>query len=299
MTQTLASSGGRPSAPVLKSLLADKHFVIAAVILAITAAGWGAATRWLQLTTLKNPVPWPTSLAVGSDFRVLSLSGGKGLDELGPFKRLRPNDELIEADANFSNWEIIKRTDLETLRIGTAVDEDRYAGRKSNWYMVRYYNDTRPAAAIRVWRLELYYYTGEADTVPHIPDICAQAGGASILSSDTVAWQVPAAPDPWAKRDVPFHRTQYQLADGRKSSAYYTFSMNGVFSDSRTWVRWELLNPFLRYAYFAKVQFSPASGSALPEETDRAAEEFMRLALPELLRALPSSQDVKALEQAR
>jgi hypothetical protein len=297
MTQPVAPQklAQPPSLP--RALLADKHFLAASVILAVTAAGWGAATQWLQFTMLKTPVAWPAGVRVTEDFRLLSAGGGKGLDEMGPLKRVRPNDELIRVDPNFQNWEMIKRSDLETLKIGTAVDEGRYADRKSNWYMVRYYNDSRAEAPVRTWRLELYYYTGEADTVPHIPDVCAQAGGATILASDTVRWQVPQAPEGWARQGVPFHRTQYQMADGRKSAAYYTFSMNGQFSDSSTWVRWELLNPFIRFAYFAKIQFSPAAGSSQGEETDRAAEDFMRLALPEVLKALPSAQDVKAMEQ--
>jgi hypothetical protein len=324
MTSAPLQTPPSPSPSLGKALLRDKHFLIASAILAVTAAGWGAATQWLQLTTLKNPVPWPAGVTVNQGFRFQSLRESKGLDELGPLKILHPFDEQIrglralEQDPNFSpdelirrqrglerlredpnfNPEIFKKTDLETLKIGTVVDEERYADRKSNWYMVRYYGDTRPQAPVRAWRLEVYYYTGEADTVAHIPDTCGQASGASILSSDTVRWDVPQAPAPWTKT-VPFHRTRFQLPDGGHSVTYYTFSMNGLFSDSSTWVRWELLWPFMRYGYFAKIQFSPAVGSSQPEETDRAAEEFMRLALPEVLKTLPSSQDVKGLAQGK
>jgi hypothetical protein len=299
MTQPAASSSA-PPASIAKALLADRHFLLAAGILAVTAAGWGAATRWLNLTTFKDRVPWTKDAQVGPDFRLrlVPLDPNTSLDgNLGPFHRLVPDEERMAKDPKYRNWEVHTRQNLEGLAIGTVVDRDNLAERKSNWYLIRRYVDTEPNAAVRVWQLDVYYYTGGADTVPHIPDICAEASGARILSSGSVRFQVPAAPDPWPKT-VSFHRTRYTLADGESSAAYYVFSMNGVFGERRLWVRWELLNPFLRYAYFAKIQFSPLGGTADFDEMDRSAEKFMRYALPEVLKALPSSRDVKALEQA-
>jgi len=299
MTQPAASPSARP-ASIAKALVADRHFLLAAGILAVTWAGWEAATYWLKLTTFKERVPCTKDAQVGPDFRLrlVPLDSNVSLDaNLGPFRRLVPDEERVAKDPKYRNWEVHRKQDLETLSIGTVVDRDHLADRKSNWYLVRRYVDTEPNAAVRVWQLDVYYYTGGADTVPHIPDICAEASGAKVLSSGSVPFRVPAAPEDWPKT-VSFHRTRYSLADGESSAAYYVFSMNGVFGERRLWVRWELLNPFIRYAYFAKIQFSPLAGTADFDEIDLAAEKFMRYALPEVLRALPSSRDVKALEQA-
>jgi hypothetical protein len=300
MTQPAASSSARP-ASIARTLLADRHFVLAAGILVVTAAGWGAATRWLNLTTFKERVPWTKDAQVGSDFRlrVVPLDPNISLDaNLGPFRRLVPDEERTAKDPKYRNWEVHTRQNLESLAIGTVVDRDNLADRKSNWYLVRRYVDTRAGVASRLWQLDVYYYTGGADTVPHIPDICAEASGAKVLSSGSVSFPIPAAPEDWP-RTVSFHRTRYSMPNGESSAAYYVFSMNGVFGESRLWVRWELLNPFVRYAYFAKIQFSPLGGTADFEEMDRSAQEFLQYALPEVLRTLPSSRDVKALEQAR
>jgi exosortase len=282
----------RAPVAIPRNSLADRHFIIAAAILAVTAGGWTWATEALHFTAVKNPVPWGARSTVSEDFRLTSLA-----EEMGPFKRVLPDVESIRGGPSFRNWELFTKTDLESLKIGTDVDKTRLADRRSNWYVSRIYRDTRPAAAVRAWRLDVYYYTGEADTVPHIPEICAQASGATILGGADVLFAVPAAPAPWAQ-SVPFRRTQYRLADGKSMVDYYTFSMNGAFSDSRGWVRWELLSPLLRHAYFAKIQFSPVQGVSEFEDSDRSAEEFIRYALPEVLKALPSSQDVAALEAA-
>lgn len=282
------------AASIARGLLRDKHFLIASVILAVAAAGWGAAVNLLKLTTLKRPVPWPAAVKVNNsvDFRLISLA-----DEFGPFKKVQPNDEIMKGlpEGHRDGEIVLSKEIMESLKIGTGVDSKRFSDRSCNWYVSRLYRDTRPQASVRLWQVDVFYYTGEADTVPHIPEICGGAAGQRVLQSDRVTVSVPEAGPGWAKT-VPLMRTRLQDREGRQSVAYYMFSMNGVFSESRSWVRWELLWPFMRYAYFAKIQFSRSVMDS--EETDRSAEEFLRYALPEVLKALPTSADVQALEKS-
>ena len=60
--------------------------------------------------------------------------------------------------------------------------------------------------------MEVYYYTGDADQVPHIPDVCAKAGGQDITSTDVLAIDIPGAADErWRHMEVNCVRT-----DGRE-----------------------------------------------------------------------------------
>jgi hypothetical protein len=274
---------------LVRALLGDKHFIIATVILVVAAAGWGAATRWLKLATIKERVPWPAGARVSDAFQLASLP-----DRLGPYRRYLPSEVPKPREGNVPDWEAVRSGDLETLGIGTSADRDELPYRKSNWYVIRRYVDVRSLAAVRLWQLDVYYYTGGADTVPHIPDICAQAGGATIVASDSATFDIPRAPEGWP-RAISLHRTRYSMPEGFASASYYVFSMNGAFMEDRLVVRRRLLNPFIRHAYFAKIQFSPIIGTTDPAQMDRAAEEFLQAALPEIMKALPSRADVEAL----
>ena len=302
MTQPTAQSAASAVSPLWKAVLRDRNFLVAAAVLAVTAAGWEAATWWLGIYAQKEPVAWPSGVQVSDDFHLTSLA-----DEFGSFKRVAPNVELSKADPNYRDWEVFSKTDLESLSIGTSVDQDNLPKRCCNWYVSRRYKDTRPESPVREWNLQVYYYTGGGDTVPHVPEICAAASGAKVLDDPgptTVRLRIPTVAAPWAQ-EVPFTRTMYRRGEAYYAADYYTFSMNGTFGDSRLWVRWELLNPFIRHAYFAKIQFGPASVSqARPDGAavaamDRAAEDFLRHALPEILKALPSSRDVQLQGQSR
>ncbi len=289
-----APSGASSPAPIWKVLLADRHFLAACVILIVTASGWGAASRWLNVHTTKERVPWPAGATVGSDFRLTSLARS-----FGPFKRIEPTDPVMKMfpkEMSDPGETVLPEKFLEPLGIGTDADIKHLPERRSNWYVARMYWDTRPGSRYPLWQIQVYYYTGGGDTVPHVPEICLRAGGMKVQAEGPAAIHVPDLPPPW-KTPVPFYRTRAVDADGAHPRVeYYTFSMNGRWGESRMWVRWELLNPFLRHAYFAKIQFSPVLGPTDFAETDRAAEDFLRHALPEVLKALPSEADIQKLE---
>jgi len=83
---------------------------------------------------------------------------------------------------------------------------------------------------------------------------------------------------------------------------YYAFCMNGKPEYRWEKVRWNMASYGIRYAYFAKVEFAPMGRSiekgADLNELDKEAAKFMRAVMPEILKNLPSVEDVKRQEQS-
>lgn len=264
----------------------ERHFLIAALILAITAFGWDLALGKLRWVMRKEPVPWPKGVLVSEDFRLLTLP-----EQLGPYVLAERGDLDLEEE------------DLELLGVGTSQDKDRHAQRRSNWYNVRIYRDTRkaPGEPYSVWRLEVYYYTGGLDTVPHVPERCLVVGGATTLDSESenIPFKVPAARKPWdnaiAFRKVPYEKSDRLRLNQQRYVTYYIFSLNGKPEQSWEVVRVTLMHPLVRYCYFAKIQFAPLNEIVDSDEADKSAEDFVNFFLPSVLRTLPMPNDVQKL----
>ena len=267
--------------------LFERHFLIAVVVLGVSAAGWGAAVHWLGVVTIKQPVPWPEIVRVTEKGHRLTDPAMQMLGSYAKFARSDKNS----GDTEYSE------DNLKILGMATDYDNTRYEGRRSNWYFSRIYRgDNR--STHRFWTLDVYYYTGGLDLVPHIPDVCLEAGGMSVRGTDVVTFTAPGVAGEWGG-PVQVCRTRFEDKDGRLLVQYYTFSLNGVPEHSRETVRLKLMNPFVRYSYFAKIQFGPwlRAGDSVTDlsETDKAAQDFFRGALPEILKTLPTERDVQGL----
>jgi hypothetical protein len=68
----------------------------------------------------------------------------------------------------------------------------------------------------------------------------------------------------------------------RETTVAYFFHTNGKFATTRNEVRWEQLNPFQRYAYYAKIEV--AFGDLPVDEAPAAVAALMERVLPILLR---------------
>lgn len=116
---------------------------------------------------------------------------------------------------------------------------------------------TRPEQdRLRVANIMVTYYTGRPDMVPHEPEECFLAGGwEKVWEADTKARVrgVGAAGD-----EVPLRALVFRKAgdDSAFATVLYFFSANARFSTTRNGVRLLLMNPFERYAYYAKVEVS-------------------------------------------
>ncbi len=277
----------------------NRHFLIAVGILSLSAIGWYAvALGELGWAIEKRPVPWAPPVTVSEGFRLTSLPR-ELRDAAGNVQFVLVTEDR-DSDGQPDGDVILPEHVTETLRIGTPTDRRRRAARRSNWYFVREY---RHVATGRRWRLEGYYYTGVADKVAHVPERCLVAGGARLQRDQVgeVSFDVPAAA-PWGPK-VPFRRTPFLYVDpecGEDETyvEYYTFSLNGEPTTSWELVRWRLTYPWVRYAYFAKIQFAPQWRVTSAAEADRAAQTFVACFMPEVLKALPMPADVAALQRA-
>lgn len=278
-SEKIATSQTQPTRDSRRS--GSIHFVIALVV--VCAIGVGIH---LYKRPEAKPIEWPRGVRVNSDFRLISLP-----KKVGPF-------ELIDVRE-------LKEDVVRALGIGTGYDKERYPFRQSSWYGTAYYADRRKGQAepFRLWRMEIFYYTGLRDNVPHVPERCLDAGGVSVLSRETVQFKSLAAPEPWDK-DVEFRRVHYRVSGpgnigSREGAEYYIFSVNGTPYSSSDRVRVELAMPNVTYSYFAKIQFAASSSGGVEgaEAADAAAGEFINVMLPSMLNTLPMADDIEDLKR--
>ena len=275
---------------------ANKHFLIASMILLTTAAGWGAAKAFLKIVFRKEPVPWPAVVQVDEDHRLLSLA--KTFGPADRYQRVEGDGVLWEERDEVPDGETIHSPDLlDALKIATTFDRTRYDSRRSNWYVARTYKDAKSQSGYRYWQLDVTYYTGGLDKVPHVGERCIVAGGGTVLETTTVKFDTTKTPEGWGPK-VPCRRiifavnTRYGPA---KYVQYYLFSLNGRPETDWKQVRFKLQNPFERYSYFAKVQFGPRHPVRSVAKADQTAQAFILAGLPEVLKTLPMPADIERL----
>jgi hypothetical protein len=273
--------GGRPGWRA-----GNRHFLIAAVLLGAAAATWNILSAQLGIWVIKEPVVWPEGVRVDEAFRMTSLP-----ERIGPYVLHKDKEREIDADT------------MELLRIGHHGDKVNRPGRISNWLAVGIWRDTTvpEGSPMQYWRLEVYYYTGGADVVPHVPEICLVAGGADVEKTETASAKLGGplgkGHEAWLQ-PLTFQALRYRLPNipGTRSS-YYIFSLNGRPENDRLLVRLKLTNPLVRHAYFAKIQFEPLGAAADSRQTDAAAGRFAQAMLPQILKVLPAASDVERLDR--
>lgn len=163
---------------------------------------------------------------------------------------------------------------------------------------------TAPDAAVR---LHIAYYTGRADTVPHVPELCYVASGVQAVSSAEL--RLALAPTAGGATTVPLTQFVFRPRQGSESmSVFYFFIANGRFFGTKTGVRLQAFDVRDRYAYYCKVEVMPGAARRAPEtgkwqfaagisdsEQARAAvQRFLTAALPEIQRCLPDWTEVRA-----
>jgi len=287
----------RPSQRTAERRAGWIHVGIAAAILAISAVSWTATKNAMKWVFHKQAVPWAADVRVNEEeFRLTSLP-----EAFGPY--MLAADGELDGDKDGQPDGEIKITGdvLAALKIGTSLDKSRVSERESNWYVSRIYIDTRkkPGEPYRAWRLDVTYYTGGLDKVPHVPERCLAAAGAKGIKSKQVTIHAPGAPKPW-DGEINLQQTQYSVQSPgtfvtTARADYYIFSLNGMPEDSWEMVRLKLNYPWLRHCYFAKIQFTPLNGISDSAEAQREVEDFAAYFLPSVLRMLPMPPDVERL----
>jgi hypothetical protein len=262
-----ASTAQRPA----RRGLISGHFLVAAGILLVAAVGWNTARSFLQIYMAKKPVSPPKGTLV-VNYQLKNFP-----KNLGPYS-------LIEESAL-----PLKEDVLETL--GTA-------GNPNNWYYMAVYEDKQTKEQMR---LDITYYTGLLDAVPHVGERCIVAGGGTVrpdLSGKRVL-SLTQGPREW--RQLPVYRTAYEITQGMGTAQlfqYHVFSMNGAPTESWENVRWNLTLPSVKYCFFAKVQTAPLASNLTAEASDDMTRRFLDRAMPAVLRFLPTRQDIEDLRKA-
>ncbi len=297
-----SSQDDRALPKVLRGALRDRHFVIAGLFLLVATIGWGAAMAELKLALQKAAVNWPAGVKVDQEHRLTSFP-----ERVGPY--LIAQDGELERDRSGQpirdgrpDGVVVFEKDL-VQELGMEKGAGSVKGRDGCWYLSLTYRDTRatPGDPLRYWRIDVTYYTGMLDKVPHIAERCMAVAGAEPAGKFvTVQFPVEGVPEPW--RRTPVHRTVWSFTapNGLTGTTvqYYTFSLNGTPDDSWKTVRAAQASPFTKYLYFAKIQFAPR-GSVQPGPVLKTkAEAFFSAMLPHVLETLPSPQDVENLEQS-
>ena len=165
-----------------------------------------------------------------------------------------------------------------------------------------------------VLQFHVAYYTGTADTVPHVPETCYVAGGLEYVGLTVEPMNLDAStytPEgegylsetllepgtaylPHAEFDVT--RFTFARTDGgarRLSNVFYFFVVNGKYLPTPDHVRLQGFDPRDKHSYYCKVEV----GLPHMEDVEQAreiAEGFLRKMLPEVMACLPDWREVKA-----
>lgn len=182
-----------------------------------------------------------------------------------------------------------------------------------------------PGAAVR---MHVAYYTGKADTIPHVPELCYVASGVQGMDSRQIEIDLEppglaVGPDgrvtalsaagetvhlPGAR--VPMDMFTFRPRGSQENvSVMYFFVANGRYYGSKLGVRaMSAVNVRDRYAYYCKIELMPgvlrlnpetgklvfAGGVADEGKAIEALRRFLSVAMPEVMTCLPDWEDVRS-----
>jgi hypothetical protein len=159
----------------------------------------------------------------------------------------------------------------------------------TNQYIAWLLEDTSVADAtspLRFAMLQVTYFTGKPDMVPHRPDVCMIGAGYEIAGADNVDIQLPSVGASIPMRRVTFiGPRRYQQEN---PSVLYTFHANGDFTSSRDGVRLRTGSITDPRAYYSKIEVSFGSEisrprNATPQQTLDGARKLLDRVVPLLL----------------
>jgi hypothetical protein len=135
---------------------------------------------------------------------------------------------------------------------------------------------------LRFVDLNVTYYSGGHNLVPHTPEACMVGGGYNPVRLEYMDVHVPGlglADDRLPVRVCTFGRTK--VFNEEQFEVVYTFYCNGRYVATRDAVRVLLNNPKDRYAFFSKVEVS--FPGATREDSVRGTEKLLARVLPVLM----------------
>ena len=272
-----AGDGAMASSPPIEKVSSPPGTARSAVA---RAKGRTSARYWVCLGVLV--------LAAGGLRSAADWFGWKIRKEALPLKRPLAQFEARKLGPRYE----LNRGMMDQLE---PMSEDLIESLGTREYVQLFLTDTQKAAddPTAVAMLFITYYTGMPDLVPHVPDECMAAAGYDQVSAMASAVRVPGCGAP--NDEVPLRVLEFQ---GRRNThAYgvgsdnvwvmYFFHANGGYTTTRNGVRASMMNPWQRYAYYAKIELTFSNGRSARAGRDAsvaAAEPLLARVLPALLK---------------
>jgi hypothetical protein len=273
---------------IFQKLIGQPDFVLAFIILGVSALGLNFCTDYLKLHYRKQAVA----------LRVSALDAADGLPRtMGKWVQVS-RDEPLASDVEhiLGTSKYVMRTYVNSDEVGlekarelidlSKLDRDKELGTIQLEH---------PAAIVRA---AVTYYTGLVDTVAHIPDRCFLADGFEVTKYDTRHARALGAYADGTPRVLDYRLINFEDGSGRgrtSQNVAYLFHVNGHYESDPLGVRRRLQNLFEPYGYYAKVELMgtgaiPNAGE-MPEQawqkSTAAMEDMLSSLLPEVERCLP------------
>jgi hypothetical protein len=274
----------RPSSePAVKGepLRWGRHFIAAVVVLGIAAVGLNAATQMLQLHFKKVPIPLKYEL----DDPTHGLA-----TKIGPWQMMSLDTPIGEDLRNaLGTGEYVFRDYVDTRKV-TAEEIERFKDRSAmeRRALLMQLQEQRPDAVLNV---AVTYYTGMADTIPHVPEVCYVADGYRPVDPSNLQWDVTSPL--LADGKLPVRFIDFKDQSGKRQmtrNVAYFFQTQGSYESDPLRARFHMQNLAQRQTYFAKVEMM----SILPdrERSIEVMKDFVSVALPEIERVLPDFRNL-------
>jgi len=284
--ETPAESHGRMWR-TLKTVMGERRFATAALVLLVAAAGLNWTVQRLQVHFKKEPVP----------MRLGPGSFVKGMPTiLGDWVQMAREDVLdpdVQRELGTDEFLFCIYVNAKALKRSAQELEKDYVTGKTYTEQKTQVAEFRRRNATAVLSVALTYYTGSADTVAHIPERCMSADGLEPINPQTETWD-------WREKDdsgnlvghppVPIRHITFEGETKWPQNVAYLFHVNGHYESNSLRVRLALQNLFARHGYYAKVELNcvtPDSKEQTVNASKAAMRDFLKSALPAVENVLP------------
>ena len=259
---------------------ASRPFVVAVVIMVVTAFGMGAATSFMKLRFRKTPVALRQPLEtvpqqLGENWVQVSTDEplpGEIEQTLGTKTYIFRDyaDKRIVGPLEIQ--EILNASGSEAKKRQIAITESR----KSRGFI----------------HLAVTYYTGMVDTVAHVPDRCYIADGYAPIDPEQKSWDLGDKEHPDGDKKLGVRFINFEDATGissrvNKNVAYF-FQVNGEMESSPIAVRYRLQDLTRADVYYAKIELMSLWRNR--NEAAKIMEDFLKDAMPEIRKCLPARE---------
>jgi hypothetical protein len=274
-----------PVTRAIRKLLLQPAYIVAALLLAISAIGLNSAVGYLQLHFKKLPCP----------LRVVSLKEGIPT-QMGEWMQVSQDQPIDSEDEQIlGTTQYVFRDYVDSSAIGKdEIEAMKNASRPEYESMRLRLQERHPEAFMTA---AVTYYTGLVDTVAHIPERCYVADGYEVSKYDEIDANLHGA-NGW-QRNLKYRFLSFEDQTGTRRvsrNVGYVFHVNGQYDCNSFGVRGRLQDLRERYGYYAKVELmtqtpgNRVQDTTLRDQSARAMEKFMAAALPQIEKCLPDWQ---------